>query len=56
MNKNLIIAKFIEKNGLKIVFILSILIAFLVGLIFYFREDNPCDFYEYHGAQHQNKP
>ncbi|MDP3764640.1 MAG: hypothetical protein Q8Q95_03400 [bacterium] len=36
MNKNIILARFIEKNGLKIVFILTSLIALLVGLVFYF--------------------
>lgn len=36
MNKDLIIASFIEKKGLRIVFALSLVVAFIVGLIFYF--------------------
>ena len=36
MNKDLIIAKFIEKEGLKIVLVLSVVMSFIVGLIFYF--------------------
>ncbi len=36
MNKDLIIASFIEKKGLRIVFALSLIVAFIVGLIFYF--------------------
>lgn len=36
MNKNLIVAKFIEKNGLKIVSILAVGVTLIVGLIFYF--------------------
>ncbi|MDP3800292.1 MAG: hypothetical protein Q8Q90_02600 [bacterium] len=36
MNKDLIIASFIEKKGFKIVFALSLVVAFIVGLIFYF--------------------
>ena len=36
MSKNLVVAKFIEKNGLKIVFILAMGVVLIVGLIFYF--------------------
>lgn len=36
MNNTLLTAKFIEKNGLRIVFLLALAIAGLVGLVFYF--------------------
>lgn len=36
MNNTLSTAKFIEKNGLRIVFLLALVMAGLVGLVFYF--------------------